>query len=201
MFKKIYQIWLTLGLILMLCSWQPAIALAQVDPSELGKAVQEIESLDALRHELAGTLKGTAAAPTAQTFQEVCKPVGMRAKQLSQEQGWQVKQIAQKYRNPVHAPDNLQAKVALARFEQNPDLMGFWDQETIEGRAGTRYYRRINLEASCLACHGTKENRPQFVKDNYPQDRAYDFHVGDLRGMYAVFIPEVQALLQDAVSH
>jgi len=28
------------------------------------------------------------------------------------------------------------------------------------------------------------------VKDNYPNDRAFNFKLGDLRGMYAVFIPE-----------
>lgn len=134
-----------------------------------------------------------------QTMKEVCKPVGMRAMQLSQEQGWQVKQIASKYRNPAHAPDNLQSKIALARFDQNPDLVGFWDRETVNGQEGTRYYRRINVEASCLACHGGKGDRPQFVKDNYPQDLAYDFRVGDLRGMYAVFIPDVKQALQEAL--
>jgi hypothetical protein len=57
------------------------------------------------------------------------------------------------------------------------------------------------VEASCLVCHGAKENRPQFVKDNYPQDLAYNFHVGDLRGMYAVFIPDdMKQAIQDAVN-
>ena len=75
--------------------------------------------------------------------------------------------------------------------------MGFWQAETIDGQKGTRYYRRINVEASCLACHGGKDSRPQFIKDKYPQDLAYDFQVGDLRGMYSVFIPELQAALSE----
>jgi phage gp36-like protein len=70
--------------------------------------------------------------------------------------------------------------------------MGFWDSETIDSQQGTRYYRRINVESSCLACHGCKNARPQFVKDKYPQDLAFDFNVGDLRGMYSVFIPYLQ---------
>jgi hypothetical protein len=53
--------------------------------------------------------------------------------------------------------------------------------------------RRIDVEPSCLACHGTKASRPAFVKENYPADRAFDFKAGDLRGMYAVFIPELRA--------
>jgi hypothetical protein len=33
------------------------------------------------------------------------------------------------------------------------------------------------------------------VKDKYPADKAFNFKPGDLRGMYAVFIPEVPAAL------
>ena len=59
-----------------------------------------------------------------------------------------------------------------------------------EGQPGFRYYRRIIVEGSCLACHGARESRPQFVKDGYPDDRAYNFEAGDLRGVYSVFIAD-----------
>lgn len=201
--KTILGIILTLSFSLVFVIWYPAIALAAPNipnPTELGRAVQEIESLDAMRSGLASSLEGRTEEPTMQTMKEVCRPVGMRAMQLSQENGWQVKQIAKKYRNPAHAPDNLHAQIALAKFEQDPELVGFWDRETIDGEAGTRYYRRINVEASCLVCHGLKDRRPQFVKDNYPQDLAYNFNVGDLRGIYAVFIPdEMQTAIQKEI--
>ena len=178
-----------------------AIAAPAAAPADLPRAIAAIESLDALRSSLASTLEGRESAPTGETFKQVCKPVGMRAKQLSQENGWQVKQISNRYRNPAHAPDNLHSRMALAKFEQNPDLVGFWDRETLAGQTGVRYYRRINVEATCLACHGAKGDRPAFVTAKYPEDRAYDFNVGDLRGMYGVFIPEavqseVKAALQ-----
>ncbi len=195
----LYRLLLSLGLMLLVFSLNPAIALAQPDPAELSKAIQEIEFLDAMRSGLASTLEGKSEEPTLQTMKEVCRPVGMRVMELGQENGWQVKQIAAKYRNPAHAPDNLHASMALAKFQQDPELVGFWDRETINDQAGTRYYRRINVEQSCLACHGPKNQRPQFVKDNYPQDLAYNFRVGDLRGMYAVFIPDVKASLQSAL--
>ena len=149
----------------------PSFANAQTDPAQLAKAVQEIENLDAMRSGLASTLEGSTTEPTMETMKEVCKPVGMRA----------------------HAPDYLHALMALAKFKNDPELMGFWDSETIDGQQGTRYYRRINVESSCLACHGGKNARPQFVKDKYPQDLAFDFKVGDLRGMYSVFIPYLEA--------
>jgi len=188
------MVWVGLGL-----AW-PNTAIAQSLPSELGKAVEAIENLDAMRSSLASTLEGRDAMPTQETFKQVCKPVGMRAMQLSKENGWKVQQVATKYRNPAHAPDTAGAQRALNQFEQAPDWMGFWDRETVDGQPGLRYYRRINVEASCLACHGAKGDRPDFVKANYPDDQAYDFTVGDLRGMYAVFIPdEVKQAIETAV--
>lgn len=169
----------------------PTLAAPNItNPEALAKAVQEIEYLDATRSGLASSLEGMTTEPTMQTMKQVCRPVGMKAMQLSQENGWQVKQLSDKYRNPAHKPDTLNATIALARLKQNPDLVAFWNTETIDGQTGTRYYRRIDVEASCLACHGLEANRPQFVKENYPEDRAYNFNVGDLRGMYSVFIPD-----------
>lgn len=180
--------------------YNAGIAKAATDPATLAKAVESVENLDALRSGLASTLEGTTTKPTMQTMKEVCKPVGMQAKRLSQENGWQVKQMATKYRNPAHSPDNLHALMALAYFEQHPETVGFWNRESINGEAGSRYYRRINVEASCLACHGAVGDRPQFIQENYPDDRAFNFQVGDLRGMYAVFIPDqVQEQVNEAL--
>jgi hypothetical protein len=192
---------LVIALIAVSIWLMPQSAWATTEPTELAKAVESIENLDLMRSGLASTLKGRTEEPTMQTMKEVCGPVGTKAVQLSKENGWQVKQIASKYRNPNHAPDNFHAKIALAKFEQTPELMGFWDREVIDGQDGTRYYRRINVEGSCLVCHGGRVDRPQFIKDKYPQDLAYDFKVGDLRGMYAVFIPDLQQGLKSAVSN
>lgn len=197
--KLFYPILMSILLATAISIGQPQVAQAQTNPAELAKAVQQIENLDAMRSGLASFLKDSPEQPTGETFKQVCKPVGMKAKQLSQENGWQVKQIAKKYRNPAHAPDNLHAQMALAKFEQNPELMGFWQRETLNGEEGTRYYRRINVEASCLACHGAKNSRPGFIQQKYPQDLAYDFQEGDLRGMYAVFIPELKAALTESI--
>ncbi|WP_448570544.1 c-type heme family protein, partial [Trichothermofontia sp.] len=98
--------WLTgVGIAIALLLLQPATAQAAVNPAALARAVQEVEQLDMLRSGLASSLEGQTEAPTMETMKEVCRPVGMRAMALSQENGWQVKQIATKYRNPAHAPD------------------------------------------------------------------------------------------------
>ena len=53
-----------------------------------------------------------------------------------------------------------------------------------------RYFRRITVRSACLECHGRKEKRPAFVRERYPEDRAFGFERGDLRGVYSIFVPE-----------
>lgn len=170
-----------------------------VDPAALSKAVLAMEQLDQMRISLASTLEGRTEEPTIETMKEVCRPVGMRAVAIGKENGWQVRQVASKFRNPDHAPASAQEREVIDLFHRHPEINGLWEPATSEQGAGLNYYRRINVEPSCLACHGTKASRPAFVKDNYPDDKAFDFKVGDLRGMYAVHLPaEVQAALAAA---
>jgi hypothetical protein len=181
----------------------PSTALAAeatppVDSAGLAKAVVAMEQLDQMRISLASTLEGRTEEPTIETMKEVCKPVGMRAVAIGKENGWQVRQVASKYRNPDHAPANTQERQVIDLFSRHPEINGLWEPAMAEQGAGLNYYRRINVQPSCLACHGTKASRPAFIKDNYPDDKAFDFKVGDLRGMYAVHLPEVQAALAAA---
>jgi cytochrome c553 len=179
----------------LILSWAiaaPVLADGDLPSAGLTKAIGEIEQLDAMRTNLAGTLEGLEGEPTLETMKQVCQPVGMRAKQLAIENGWQVKQLAAKYRNPDHAVSTEAERSALAAFEADRDLMGIWKVATVGDRAGTQYYRRIDVLPACMACHGRESERPQFVKDKYPQDLAYDFAPGDLRGMYSVFIPYLE---------
>ncbi|MCP9821044.1 DUF3365 domain-containing protein [Synechococcus sp. Cruz-9H2] len=169
-----------------------------VDSAALSKAVVAMEQLDQMRISLASTLEGRTEEPTIKTMKEVCKPVGMRAVAIGKENGWQVRQVASKYRNPDHAPANAQEREVIDLFSRHPEINGLWEPAVAEQGAGLNYYRRINVEPSCLACHGTKASRPAFIKDNYPDDKAFDLAVGELRGMYAVHLPEVQAALAAA---
>jgi hypothetical protein len=184
---------------------RPGTALAAeasppVDSAALAKAVVAMEQLDQMRISLASTLEGRTEEPTIETMKEVCKPVGMRAIAIGKENGWQVRQVASKYRNPDHAPANAQERQVIDLFRRHPEINGLWEPAVAEQGAGLNYYRRINVEPSCLACHGSKASRPAFIKASYPDDKAFDLAVGELRGMYAVHLPEVQAALAAATS-
>jgi hypothetical protein len=124
-----------------------------------------------------------------ETFRAVCRPVAVEAQRIARENGWVVEQLAEKYRNPAHRPDP-EAQRVLAWMAERDELQGLWVRTLKDSLPGVRYFRRITVQLACLACHGPKERRPRFVVQNYPDDRAFDFQVGDLRGAYAVFVPD-----------
>ena len=158
----------------------------RVDAERLARVVEEVEGLRSLRSRLAESFTGE---PDQSTFARVCKPVGERPRELSREHGWSIQQLAERYRNPAHRLDPEAQRVS-DMMERDPGLMGLWLDTEVNGKPGVRYFRRIVVEEACLACHGPRDARPEFIKRAYPEDRAYDFDVGDLRGLYAVFVPE-----------
>jgi hypothetical protein len=156
------------------------------DPLALSRVVNEVEKLDALRNGLAASYAGE---PDQEMFARVCRLVGVRARQLVEENGWKVQQLARKNRNPDNALDP-EAAIIYHLMETHREVAGIWIRSELDGDAGIRYFRRIVVQPACLNCHGPKDGRPQFVKDGYPEDRAFDFQVGDLRGLYSVFVAD-----------
>ncbi len=155
----------------------------------LARAVQEVEALDLLRSTLARTFAAGGVSANDSTFAQVCKPVKGKAMALAKETGWTISQLALRNRNADNALDD-EALRAYRQLQKDPALTGLMRHTIRRGVAGTRYFRRITVEPACLACHGARDQRPEFVTKNYPADRAYGFAAGDLRGVYSVFIPD-----------
>ena len=176
-------------LLVVSCGTKPGDG--EIPPGEFSKehlvAVDYVNEIDSLRSTLARTIGSIEADEN--TFKAVCKPVGDRARVLSEETGWPIKQVATRYRNPGNKADE-QAAAVIARFEEMRALESSWEKVSVEGVTGWRYFQRILIEPSCLACHGDKDRRPAFVIDSYPADSAFGFGVGDIRGAYTVFVPD-----------
>ena len=166
-------------------------ASSQTPPDSVRRDVeQSIASLNEMRKSLAATIDTPAV--DKRTFKRVCAPVGKRVRQLGADRGWKVQQLATKYRNPAHEPDE-EARRLHQEFVTSPELTERWIRPLHSGHGGWRYARRITVQPSCLACHGSEEKRPAFVKKGYLKDRAYGFEDGDLRNIYAVFVPDTSA--------
>ncbi|MCB0720130.1 MAG: DUF3365 domain-containing protein [Bacteroidetes bacterium] len=149
---------------------------------------QSVVEIDNMRSTLAKSISADEAVD-AETFARVCKPVGMRMKEIAAANGWQMRQVATRFRNPANQADSVAATI-IARFADNPDLDKLWIETSVDGVHGQRYFHRITVENACLACHGEKEARPAFIKEKYPNDKAHGFSDGALRGLYSVFVPE-----------
>ena len=128
---------------------------------------------------------------TEETFKNVCGAVAMRVKEISEKEVFKIRHAAIKNRNPNFAARPDEVKI-LETFDKDRGMREVWDTVEIEGKRYHRYMRPIFVEAACTACHGPKDKRPQFIVEKYPIDKAFDFNVGDLRGMIEVMFPAPQ---------
>jgi len=124
---------------------------------------------------------------TEETFKNVCGAVFKRAKEIAEKEGFKIRHAAVKNRNPNFAAKQDEIKI-LEAFDKDRDMKDKWDTVEMEGKKYLRYMRPIFVEEACTACHGSKDKRPKFIVEKYPNDRAFDFKVGDLRGMIEVIL-------------
>ena len=146
------------------------------------KVTSEIESVNNMRESLVSGVQGEVKV---ETFKAVCQPVGMRLKKFAKENSYKIRQVSHKYRNPKHIPNPEEEKI-LKSMVEDKELLSLWKMSS----NGFHYYRRIEVKTACLNCHGNKNKRPDFVKKKYPEDKAFGFKAGDLRGIYSIFVPK-----------
>ncbi len=106
--------------------------------------------------------------------------------------GVSVRKISTKYRNPSAKPTKLDKEI-LAKFEQDikdkkkPKMVVLKLSDT-----HFKVYKPVIIKGKCLLCHGDKTTRNakayEYIKKHYPQDKAVDFKLGDLRGAFLVDI-------------
>ena len=113
---------------------------------------------------------------------------------LSKEFMVHIKRSSFKLRNPANAPDSLEA-IVLKEYEEllnnGEDIQPIVEQD---GKA-IRYFAPIVLNAPlCLNCHGEvgkfiNENDYALIKAAYPSDKAIDYELGQLRGIWSIEFP------------
>lgn len=166
----------------------PAHAGDEIGAKEAG-AVSVAEEIIQMRSTLAQNFIKPDMEITEETFKNVCGAVAKRVKEIMEKDGYKVRHASAKNRNPVNAATQ-EERAVLETFDRNREIKGQWDMVESDGKRFQRYMKPIYVEDACLACHGSKDSRPKFIVDKYPEDRAYDFKTGDLRGMVEVMFPE-----------
>lgn len=126
----------------------------------------------------------------------VCKHDAPRISAAQAKDGWTLSRTALRVRNPANAPtdwqrtvlDDWQAQLAAGKVEDPATLE--WSETS---GSEFRYMRAIPLGGVCLGCHGPVEQIGAEVKaalaEQYPDDQATGFEVGQLRGAFVVMGP------------
>lgn len=155
-------------------------ASAQVLQQIRGELVKEMENSGPLR----------AIIVCKYTAPEITSGVSRRT-------GWRVSRVSLKPRNPaLGTPDAWEQRV-LMDFDQRaakgekPETIEHHDYVNEPTGRYFRYMRAIPTAPECLGCHGT--NVSEAVKsqlaNEYPNDRAVGYSVGQLRGAVTVKRP------------
>lgn len=137
--------------------------------------------------------RGPAAA-----LQE-CSRIALGLARQHEKEGWRIRRVSVRHRNPADAPDDYEARVldefaalkAKSEFRVDTEHA---EVVTEEGRRYLRYMRPIVMGSPvCLSCHGGPQDIPPDVKVQlqrlYPEDKSTEYRVGDLRGAVSVKMP------------
>lgn len=111
------------------------------------------------------------------------------------ERGVFIKRVSMKNRNKNNYPDDFE-KRTLNRFEllkQNNELNNETEYAEIISEGDYKYLRYLKpilVQAECLNCHGNQTDMMPEVNNlivqEYPQDKATGYKVGDLRGAVSI---------------
>lgn len=91
--------------------------------------------------------------------------------------------VSDRARSPRNQADIDELK-AIDFFKKNTDETEYFSDKNDDFY---QFAYALRIDAKCLTCHGKKENAPLFIQKNY--DKAYDYKVGELRGIQSIKIP------------
>jgi len=112
---------------------------------------------------------------------------------LHQVEGVTVRRISSQYRNPANIPTKDEAKAldSMQKLLEEKKLPKYLIEKT---DTGYKYYKPLVIKKEvCLKCHGNiskNEKLSSFMKEHYPNDKATNYKMNDLRGAVLVEIKQ-----------
>jgi diguanylate cyclase len=110
--------------------------------------------------------------------------------------GISIRNVTDRPRNATNAADTAELQ-AMKTFSEHPELK---ERFSVIRQNGTEYFfyaTPIKIEPYCIQCHGKKEEVLPYIASRY--DTAYDYAVGDVRGVTSIKIPK-QLIAQDTLA-
>lgn len=169
---------------------------APIDPGREARAVALAEpAATALAGGLVGRLAQALEEGGAVGAVDFCS---LEALPLTREieeglEGLEVKRTTTRPRNPLNAPDSLEARVLAWLAAQEAEGAPLPPHVVQADGDAVRFYRPLRTAALCLQCHGDPETFPPelraILEERYPSDRAVGYDEGEFRGVIRVTIP------------
>jgi hypothetical protein len=172
------------------------LPVAAADAPEVGQArAAATRVLEETRSVLQGALSGGNPAAALR----VCASVAQNIARKHEQEGWRVRRVSDKVRNPADTPDAYEREVLRVWQEEKKAgrLTPATEHQEIvteDGQRSLRYMKPIFIAGPlCLQCHGDPAKLgpgvAEALKELYPSDQATGYAVGDLRGAISVRIP------------
>ena len=169
---------------LVLAATALAACFASTNESDLARGAA---LLAPFKQELQGALRAGLAQGPVEAIGACQLRAPEIAKALSRD-GVRLGRSSHRLRNPANAPSDWLAPI-LDSYVESPSDRSPRLVELPDHRRG--YAEPILLQPLCLTCHGA-DLAPAVasrISELYPEDRAVDFQVGDLRGVFWVEFP------------
>lgn len=108
-----------------------------------------------------------------------------------------IRNVTDRPRNPKNMADRFELE-AIEFYKNNPDKReGRIQRVQQESGEILHYTAPLVIEKYCIACHGKKEEVLSTIRERY--DTAYDYNVGDIRGVTSIKI-HIDELEKAAIS-
>jgi hypothetical protein len=148
------------------------------------------------------TLKGVlvaqlAAGGTAHAV-TVCADTAQRLqREAAERHGLLIRRVSSRWRNSLDVPDEYEQTQLdlLEEFRRNGSLTERTEAYRIVHEDSVQYFRYMKpilVQSMCLSCHGRREAMSaelvSLLRQRYPEDTAFDYANGDLRGAVSVTI-------------
>lgn len=101
-------------------------------------------------------------------------------------QGITVRNVSDRPRNPKNKADSLEVEM-IRYFIANPDQNESMKRIVQNGNEYFFFSAPLRIQPYCLFCHGEKDKTIGYIQSRY--DSAYDYRIGDVRGLTSIKIP------------
>ena len=96
----------------------------------------------------------------------------------------EVRTVSNRVRNPKNIVDKYELK-AMNYLSEHKHAVEFFSDKPEDFY---QYGYALRIEKKCLACHGKREDAPEFIRQRY--STAYDYKLGDIRGIVSIKVPK-----------